>query len=104
MSDNRLSRPVRPGETPPFTSDPRDEYVYKIVGWVLAAVATVFCLAGCALVLLGLMFIDNSGPGTPLAQKVAYLVGGLSLLLGIGFALVRSSIPPPKRTYRSPHD
>ena len=60
-------------------------------------------LAGIGIIGLATAFVDHSGPGTPLVQKVADVVGGLSMLIGIGLSIASMGIPTPTRSYRSPH-
>ena len=103
MSDSRSANPsLRPREAPPFTSDPRDEYVFRVVSFVFGALAGALILAGAAVVVLSLMLVDSSGPGTPIAIKVSMIVGGLWVLTGIGVAIASMSLPTPDRKYRSP--
>jgi hypothetical protein len=100
MSDDQLSRRTPPREAPPFASDPRDEYVHRVVGWVLRMAAAIFVLGGIGVVLAAVIAVGDHG-SPPFLLKVAYLLGGLSAVLGIGFAIASGTVPPPNRTYRS---
>jgi hypothetical protein len=64
----------------------------------------VLVLAGLGIVGLATALVDHSGLGTPLAQKVADVAGGLSVLIGLGLSIASMGIPTPSRSYRSPHE